>query len=62
MKKWLIKHGLEWQWVDIIKFPFSKPPATVGIDDRVITFMGTFPSNLNIMNFKPWNKKEQESK
>lgn len=40
-----------------IKFPTEKPPAFVGIDDRVLTFDGVFPDVDALRNFKPWNKK-----
>lgn len=40
-----------------ITFPLQKPPALVTIDDRAITFGGTFPDIDTISNFKPWNKK-----
>lgn len=41
-----------------LKFPEEKPPATVSIDDRAITFTGVFPDLETLQNFKPWNKKE----
>jgi len=40
-----------------LSFPKTKPPAYVGIDDRVITFEGTWPSVDLLVNFKPWNKR-----
>ena len=40
-----------------IKFPLMKPPAKVGLDDRVITFNGKWPTMKRLQNFKPWNKK-----
>lgn len=40
-----------------IKFPATKPAALVGIDDRVLTFTGTFPDVQTLRKFKPWNKK-----
>jgi hypothetical protein len=42
----------------MLHFPTEKPPAFVGIDDRVLTFDGTWPSLTSLQNFKPWNKKE----
>jgi len=42
----------------MLRFPTEKPPAFVGIDDRVITFMGEWPSINYLKNFKPWNAKE----
>lgn len=45
------------EWVDDnLKFPTEKPPAFVGIDDRVITFTGKWPSIAELGNFKPWNQ------
>ena len=40
-----------------IRFPKTKPSAFVGIDDRVLTFNGTFPDMETLKDFKPWNKK-----
>lgn len=39
-----------------LKFYDKKPPAFVGIDDRVLTFNGKFPSLDRLKAFKPWNK------
>lgn len=38
-----------------LKFPTEKPPAFVGIDDRVIQFTGDWPNIEELKNFKPWN-------
>jgi hypothetical protein len=40
-----------------LQFPTEKPPAFVGIDDRVITFTGTWPDAAELLNFKTWNAK-----
>lgn len=40
-----------------IKWPWFKPPATVTLDDRAITFDGTWPDFDGLRAFKPWNKK-----
>jgi hypothetical protein len=37
-------------------FPMEKPSAQVSIDDRAITFTGTWPDPQELRNFKPWNK------
>ncbi len=37
-------------------FPKEKPPAFIGIDDRVLTFTGQWPSLQTLNNFRPWNK------
>lgn len=42
--------------VGCIGFPLFKPPATIGIDDRVVTFSGVFPEIDVLRTFKPWNK------
>lgn len=39
-----------------IQWPRSKPPAFVSIDDRALTFTGTWPSSDSLKAFKPWNK------
>jgi hypothetical protein len=41
-----------------IEFPEHKPPALVTLDDRGITFDGTFPNPKDLLAFRPWNKKE----
>lgn len=43
--------------LDQIEWPTEKPPALVTIDDRAITFDGTWPTIESLLNFKPWNKK-----
>lgn len=40
-----------------LHFPTEKPPAFVGIDDRVLTFTGKWPSVEELKNFQPWNKR-----
>lgn len=59
MKNWLIKHGLEVELADAIKFPTEKPAAFVTIDDRAIRFTGHFDSLEpdDVLNFQPWNSK-----
>lgn len=38
-------------------WPKEKPPAFLGIDDRVLTFTGEWPNAQELLKFKPWNKK-----
>jgi hypothetical protein len=57
IRRWLIKYGLEEALVAKLRFPMEKPKAFVGIDDRVLTFTGEFPSMEALENFKPWNKR-----
>ena len=54
MKKWLMKHGLSKYQVETIKFPLMKPPAFLLIDDRAIRFKGDFPSEEEMLKFKPY--------
>lgn len=41
-----------------LTFPIEKPPAFVGIDDRVLTFNGAWPQVDALKNFQPWNKRD----
>jgi hypothetical protein len=41
--------GLEW--------PLEKPAAMVTIDDRALTFDGTWPAIEDLKAFQPWNKR-----
>lgn len=43
-------------YLNQIRFPTEKPAAFLTLDDRCICFRGTFPSKLEIDNFKAWNK------
>ena len=52
-------YGLEdgTEIVKRIKIVMDKPPeAIVLLDDRAMTFRGTFPSIIELQNFKPWYK------
>lgn len=40
-----------------VRFVTEKPAALVTIDDRAITFDGTWPSLDLLKEFKPWNKR-----
>lgn len=66
MKAWLLEHlvadGL-FDEVDAtltveqeIQWPTEKPPAVVSIDDRALTFDGTWPEISDLLKFQPWNK------
>lgn len=60
MKDWLTYHseiGFKDPIIDQIEWPTEKPPAMVTIDDRAITFDGTWPSTEALLAFKPWNKR-----
>jgi len=43
-------------WFAEIEWPLEKPAAMVTLDDRAITFTGTWPEIETLKAFKPWNK------
>ena len=45
------------RFVKALQWPKYKPPAMVSIDDRGLTFDGTWPDIESLLNFKPWNKR-----
>lgn len=40
-----------------IEWPWFKPSALITIDDRALTFDGTWPTIEALQAFKPWNKR-----
>ena len=53
MKEWFEKHDIVVE--EIVK---EKPPALVTLDDRAITFNGSYDGMLEkVKNFVPWNRK-----
>lgn len=57
MAKWFANHApLDFPLYKLV-YPLTKPPATVGIDDRQILFEGKFPDIEYLKTFKPWNKR-----
>ena len=64
MRDWLYEHAGS-TWYDSpaglglknVRFVTEKPAAFVGIDDRVLTFDGTWPTLDFLKSFKPWNKR-----
>lgn len=64
MKKWLREHaGQCWYStpdgprLESVRFSVEKPSAMVTLDDRALTFNGTWPSIETLLAFKPWNKR-----
>ena len=43
--------------IEGIEWPLEKPPAMVTIDDRALTFDGTWPEIETLKAFQPWNKR-----
>jgi hypothetical protein len=70
MKNWLARHFKTSFWVADddrterddklaeIEWPTEKPAAMVTIDDRALTFTGTWPTMKSLKEFKPWNKRD----
>lgn len=63
MRAWLREHaGGAWHespagpGLEDVRFVTEKPPAMVTLDDRAITFTGTWPSISQLKEFKPWNR------
>lgn len=57
MKRWLTDHGLDPAVLAKLRFPRTKPPAHVYLDDRGWRFEGTFPTLDAIDAFEPWHKR-----
>lgn len=70
MKSWLALHaqnvlnnnGWRRRLMNEIQWPQHKPPASVSIDDRCLTFTGRWPSMAELKAFKPWNYGNGSSK
>lgn len=65
MQVWFVEQRKKWRQTidpDIplqrlnITFPRTKPPAHITIDDRAITFNGTWPNVDLLLAFRPWNR------
>jgi hypothetical protein len=57
IKKWLLQNGLTRREITKISFPWLKPPCTFLLDDRVMLFKGKFPTDIEILSFRPWHGK-----
>lgn len=57
---WLEEHGATVGCMTRLGFPTQKPPTFLTIDDRAFCFIGKFPPEDELINFKPWNKKTAE--
>jgi hypothetical protein len=57
MRDWLAREGLAERVLDQLKFPRTKVPAHVYIDDRGWRFEGTFPALDVLDELEPWFKR-----
>ena len=58
MKLWLaVNSNNDEELITQVGFPDSKPSAFVTLDDRAITFEGSWPNLEVLRKFKPWNKR-----
>jgi hypothetical protein len=57
MIDYLLENGLTTDNLLKLTFPTEKTGAFLIIDDRAMTFEGVFPTQCDILNFKPWYKK-----
>jgi len=57
-RKWRAAGGQGKEIVSIT-FPASKPSAFIGLDDRVLTFNGTWPRVDFLQDFQPWYKRSK---
>lgn len=60
MQEWLLDHTDDEALVQAIGWPDAKPSAFVTLDDRALTFAGTFPTIDQLKMFVPWNKRKPE--
>lgn len=51
---WAQKERLGTNWLGSIEYPTAKPPAKVTLDDRALTFTGTWPTVTALKEFKPF--------
>lgn len=60
MRDWFLCYADSGYRQDIVnkwlQFPTEKPPAMITLDDRALTFIGTWPDVHELLDFKPWNK------
>jgi hypothetical protein len=70
MARWLIEHGFPAERIrtfadyqpdglfdDMLNLVRTKPPASITLDDRAITFDGRWPSTETLKAFQPWMKR-----
>lgn len=57
MIDYLLENGLTTDNLIKLSFPKEKAGVFLIIDDRAMTFEGIFPTQEDILNFKPWYKK-----
>lgn len=61
IKKWLVKHGMQEPYMELLEFSAEKHAAILYIDDHGWQFRGTFPSLTEIENFTTWRGKKSST-
>lgn len=56
LEDWATRDGWTPEDIARIEWPTEKPAAFVGLDDRVLTFTGQWPTIQTLADFKPWTK------
>jgi hypothetical protein len=59
MKNWFYRNLPSDEYLSVVEalvFPVDKPPAFIGIDDRVVTFRGAWPDAQELRAFKTWTQ------
>jgi hypothetical protein len=56
MRAWLRANGLPERVLSRLRFPVSKPPAELYLDDRAWRFEGRFPSLDELADLEPWTR------
>lgn len=59
MRRWMKRNTWPFWWdsYKLVEFPRFKPAAFVTLDDRAITFSGTFPELEMLGSFKTWQER-----
>lgn len=74
VREWLVRQGIEPlyladdeeidfdRWEDgAIVLSRVRPPAFLTIDDRALTFRGTWPDPADLLSFRPWHKEPKHA-
>ena len=57
MRELLLRNGVAGETFCSLEWPTAKPAAFLTLDDRALTFDGTWPSIETLRSVKPWTKR-----